>query len=816
MHARLPLPTQPARAAAGTETPRHRGFRPTPLAIALHLALLGGASGLVGWHADAHAQTAPAATSQAASRNYDIPAGPLNAALSRFAGEAGVLLAGNAGLVEGKRSSGLKGSYSVQDGFAALLAGTGLEAFRQGDGSYGLRAAPVVGRGGEVRLAPVLQAVEVIGRSATHSFAEFTFSATKTETHILDIPQSINAVTKDVIEEQNLVQLNDVAPFVAGVNEFSVYDDLTIRGFRNSDDRRINGLRAYNNFWSQPYIANVERVEVIKGPSAVLYGQASPGGVINIVTKKPLAESRHEVRADLGTFGSGDNQGLVAIDTTGPLNESGTFLYRFNASKWDNDSFRTAIFDKGYSVSPSLSWVPSQDTRVNLELSYTNRKTVLDRGQPNLAGAGALGVVPIDVSVTQPGDGLDFQDFIASVSLDQALSNRWRLAATLQYHTYSENLTEHRIARSLPSGSEYNVNYGDREREAKTLSGTIYATGQFDTGSVAHKLVVGVDAMDQEDEARHQSANNVFVFDVLNPVNIRRPVDSYTLTTPSWSPWGGDNKRTGIFIQDQLTLGDWDLLLGLRHSRFSTKPIGGEKNSDSKVVPRLGLVYRYAENVSFYGTYAEGFEPNFGYTAQEGGPFDPTSSRLYEIGAKYLVFDGDLLLTSALYRITNDDIVVWANDASNSDLYRQRGQEQSTGLELEAVGKVTERLSIIANYAYNVAKATKDEIRENEGKTKEGAPRHAATLWGKYELGGGFAVGAGVEYVGKRETFQEDFRLPAYTLFNAGLFYKSGGWNVSLLGKNLTDKKHWTGGYYPGRVFPGNPLQVTLSARYAF
>ncbi len=662
----------------------------------------------------------------------------------------------------------------------------------------------------------MLQAIEVTGREGRTDFAETTFSATKTETHVLDIPQSVGITTKEVIEEQNLVQLNDVAPYVAGVNEFSVYDDITIRGFRNQDDRRVNGLRVYNNFWSQPYIANVERVEVIKGPSAVLYGQASPGGVINIVTKKPLAESRHELRADLGTFGSGDNQGLVAFDTTGPVNESGSFLYRFNTSTWDNDSFRTAVFDKGYSVSPSLSWVPSEDTRVNLELSYTNRETVLDRGQPNLADSDSLGAVPIDVSVTQPGDGLDFRDYTAAVSLDQALSDNWRLAAAFQYHHYDEDLSEHRTGNSLPSGSEYNVKYGDRDTEAETLSGTVYATGRFNTGNVSHRLVVGADALSQEDESRHRSASDVFVFDVLNPRNIRRPVDSYTLTESSGSPWGADNWRTGIFLQDQITLGDWDLLAGLRYSSFSTEPVGGDRNSDSDLAPRLGVVYRHTESLSFYGTYAEGFEPNFGYTKQEGGPFDPTTSRLYEIGAKQLAFGGDLLFTAALYHIINDDIVTPADITGNIELMRQRGQEQASGLELEVVGNVSERLSVIANYAYNDAEITEDEVSENVGKTKEGAPRHAATLWGKYRLGGGFAVGAGAEYVGERKTFEDGFTLPDYTLFNAGAFYRAGDLDVSLLGKNLTDEEHWTGGYYPGRVYPGNPLKVTLSARYTF
>lgn len=661
-----------------------------------------------------------------------------------------------------------------------------------------------------------LQAIEVTGRQADTDFATSTFSATKTETHILDVPQSVGVVTKEVIEDQNIVLLNDVAPYVAGLNEFSVYDDLTIRGFRNSDDRRVNGLRVYNNFWSQPYVANVERVEVIKGPSAVLYGQASPGGVINIVTKKPLAKPYHEIRGDLSSFGSGDNQALVAVDTTGPMTEQGDLLYRFNASTWDQDSFREGIFDKGYSLSPSFSWVPNDDTRVNVEFNYIDRETVLDRGQPNLADSDALGIVPIDVSVTQPGDGLDYQDFTAAVSLDQALNDQWRLAAALQYHRYDEDLIEHRVGSSLPSStSEYNVNYVDRETEAETFSGTVYTTGRFDTGVLAHKLLIGADALTQDNESRQLGASNVFSFDVLNPVNRSRPVASYSLTEPSFSPYGAENQRTGVFIQDQLTLNQWDLLLGLRYSHFETRPVGGEKNSDSDLAPRLGLVYRQTEDLSFYGTYAEGFEPNFGFTAAEGGPFDPTTSRLFEVGSKYMAFDGDLLFTTAIYHIINDDIVVESFSQTNPDLMRQRGQEQATGFELEAVGRVTDKLTIIANYAYNDAEITEDEIEANEGKTKEGAPRHAATLWGKYRLGGGFAVGAGAEYVGDRKTFQEGFTVPSYTLYNAGVFYDAGEWEMSLVGKNLTDEDHWTGGYYPSRVFPGNPLQVTLSARYA-
>lgn len=739
-------------------------FKPSVLAAAIALTLVPALSATAQENGGQ-----PGSGSQAEQTySFDIESKPLPQAIADFSATTGIQVFYTEGSAFDHTAPALDGNHTAGDALRQLLAGSGLQMRFTGDNSITLEKITHGAKG-----PTMLQAIEVIGRGERTDFTETTFAATKTETHILDVPQTVNAVTKEVIEEQNLVQLNDVAPYVAGVNEFSVYDDITIRGFRNFDDRRINGLRSYNNFWSQPYIANVERVEVIKGPSAVLYGQASPGGVINIVTKKPLAERRHEIRGDVGTFGSGDNQGFLALDTTGPVNENGSLLYRFNASTWDQDSFRTEIFDKGYQLAPSFSWVPSDDTRVNLELNYTNRESVLDRGQPNLADA-------------------------------------------LQYQSYEEDLREHRVGSNLPSGSEYNVRYGERDTEAETLSGTVYTTGQFETGGIGHKPTIGADALTREDEVLDRQARDVFVFDVLNPENIRRPVDTYNLATPSWSPYDTEEERSGVFVQDQITLGDWDILGGLRYSRFSTVAWDGEKNSDNELTLRLGTVYRYTDSLSFYGTYAQGFEPNFGYTAQEGGPFDPTTSRLYEVGAKHLAYGGDLLLTAALYHIVNDDMVVYANDPNNPDLYRQRGQEQATGLELEAVGKLTANLSVIANYAYNDAEISEDEIAENEGKTKEGAPRHAATVWGKYQLGSGFSVGAGAEYVGERKTFEEGFDLPDYTLYNAGIFYETRGLDVSLIGKNLTDEEHWTGGYYPGRVYPGNPLQVTLSARYTF
>ncbi len=265
------------------------------------------------------------------------------------------------------------------------------------------------------------QTIEITGRAQRNPFAESTFSVTGVQQDILEVPQSVSAVTKEVIREQGLSRLNDITPYVAGVNEFSIYDDLTMRGFRSNDDRRVNGLRTYNSFWKQPQIAHLERVEIIKGPSSALFGDASPGGTVNLVTKKPLAQVRREAELRLGSFG----EKYGAVDLTGPLTADGTLLYRLNLSLEDSESFRNQAFNKGWLVAPSLTWIAGPDTRLNLELVHIKDRSVLDRGQPNLDGASRLGGFPIELMVTQPGDALNTSDTSLALNLEHRLGDDW-------------------------------------------------------------------------------------------------------------------------------------------------------------------------------------------------------------------------------------------------------------------------------------------------------------------------------------------------------------------------------------------------------
>jgi iron complex outermembrane receptor protein len=599
---------------------------------------------------------------------------------------------------------------------------------------------------------------------------------------------------------------------VAGVNEFSAYDDLTIRGFRNSDDRRVNGLRTYNSFWKQPFVAHLERVEIIKGPASAMFGDASPGGTINLVTKKPLQQTRREAEVRLGS----DQERFGTVDLTGPITQDGRLLYRLNAAVEDSESFRNQFFHKGWLLAPSLTWLATQDTRVNLDIVLVDDKSVLDRGQPNIDGAGRLGLVPIEVMVTQPGDRLDTEDQSIALNLEHRLGDSWTMSAALMRYRYREKLQEHGLNFYI-TPSVIDLYATDRDTRADTDNATVRAVGRFDLGRFSHELVIGADTARREDfQADGYTDNNtVGTFDLLNPVYQRRDFSSYTYIT---GDYGGELRTQGLFVHDTAAFGPWQVLLGVRHQRYETTPLGEAKQTSTITLPRLGVLHKFSEDRSVYATYVEGFQPpdTYANAPGRGGPFDPEDSRLLEVGYKHRAFDGRFLFTASAYEIVKNNVIVYVGFFDGNDQYRQRGQERARGVELEANGRLSPRLTVLANAAYNDARIVRDEDPALVGAVKEGAPRWAATLFARYDLGNGFGAGAGVTHVGDRETFERPLQLPAYTIGNLAVYWQRRDLSMQLKVDNVTDKVHWTGGYNYGRVFPGNPRRVRFSAAYRF
>jgi iron complex outermembrane receptor protein len=483
-----------------------------------------------------------------------------------------------------------------------------------------------------------LQTVEITGRKESGYKNTNSFIGSKTATPLREVPQAISYVTKELMQDQSSVRVGDVVKNFSGVNQFTFYDDLTIRGFRingGSSTQLLNGMRTFSGFWKQPMVNYLERVEVIKGPASALFGNASPGGTVNRVTKKPLEEARKSLSFTMGSFNTA--RGLA--DFTGPLNKEKTILYRLNLGYENAQSFRDLQFDKNLVVAPSISFLPTPKTRLNFDAVYNKSNSRLDRGQSTFAGNDreALYTTPISLSLSAVNDFLNEETYTVMTSLTHEFSSK--LAFNLSYLRtgYSQDLLEHRSSNTyaVDSMGRPISNLVARQvfiRQSKEFVDNVsaYLTYDLNTGKVAHKLLVGYDyAQDvlppgssqqtannyvgkngnsvAYDSTRSPANPNNYVYykytvrdsrgkplkSVVNPsadstINIPKPnVPSYDLTlrnnqledVSKYIFNTAVNSATlptyynlnGFYVQDQVKLGPVQLLLGLRYEIYTNK-----------------------------------------------------------------------------------------------------------------------------------------------------------------------------------------------------------------------------------------------------
>ncbi|MDX1636572.1 MAG: TonB-dependent receptor [Balneolaceae bacterium] len=346
-----------------------------------------------------------------------------------------------------------------------------------------------------------LEEVEITGRTIESYKNDYSFSATKTATLSKNIPQAISVVTKEVLEDQKIYRLNEAVKNVSGANQFSVYNDFTMRGFRSGGTRLLNGLKAGFGFWNQPLTPHIERIEVIKGPASALFANTNPGGTINMVTKKPLEISSQRISLSTGSF----NTYRATTDLTGPLNDDRSILYRLNVGYEDSDSFRNLQFNRSLLVAPSVSFIPNDQTRVNVDLVLSDNETRLDRGQPIFNQSRDLTSTPVDFSLSQPDDFLNITDFYVTVSLSHQFSDALSFNLSYLKFSYDENLAEHRTSNVfLPDDpTTLQLAYIRRKQVRNTDNLTTYFVGKRQTGPVQHKALIGFD-FNQVDDNRSQ------------------------------------------------------------------------------------------------------------------------------------------------------------------------------------------------------------------------------------------------------------------------------------------------------------------------
>lgn len=715
-----------------------------------------------------------------------------------------------------------------------------------------------------IALSPVenqLQAVEIIGRKEQTYKNTSSFAGTKTETPIKFVPQAISYVTKEVIDDQQAFKTSDVLKNVSGVNVFSFYNnDFTLRGFR-AGNALINGLRDATNSWSQSLLPNVERIEVIKGPASALFANTDPGGTVNTVTKKPLDVDRKSVSFATGSY----NTYRIMSDFTGPMNKEKTLLYRLNLAYQNAQSFRVLQGGEDMVIAPSISFIPTDRTQVNVDFVYSKTKSRLDRGQP-IFGATAgtdLHSTPISFAIGKENDYANELNLYTTASLQHKLSDRISFNASYMKFLYDEDLLEHRTSnryavdadgQQIPTLMEMSTIRRKRKNYNDNI--TLYFVSDFNTGPLSHRLLVGYDYIQNMspvggsnyNAGGYRNASNTGAinnYDSKNPGNYlilaNRPVPNvphFDLTNPDYSiseisgyfnvssPQAATKYYVnGVYLQDQITWGPVQALLSVRQE-FYTDIMNYEKdNSETveqqKIIPRFGLVYTPVEPISLYVTYAQGYQPQgagyIGDPERYGGPFDPLTSTMYEGGAKMEFLNKLLSINVAAYHIEQNNTLM---PTGVGDMLRQIGQQQSKGVELDVYGQLLPNLSITANLALNETKITESLDESEKGNILPNAPKHQGGIWAKYTFTipalNGIGIGAGANYVSTRTTFHPDLTLPSYVVADAALYYTIDKFKLSANLNNVFNKTHWVGGYDFNRLFPGTPRNFLVGVGYTF
>ncbi len=658
--------------------------------------------------------------------------------------------------------------------------------------------------------------IVVTGEQETRYSVPNATTGTRTDTPLRDIPQSIQVVPEQVLEDQQVIRVGDALQNISGVvnqgNYSNQSDLINIRGFITTSGQGNffrDGIRSYD--FGLVETANLERIEVLKGPASVLFGQAQPGGIVNFVTKKPLREPFYSLE---GTIGSYDTY-RGAFDISNPLTEDRRVLYRLNGFYENSGSFRDFVEGERFFISPVLTWEIGPNTSLQIDAELIDDSRTMDDGIP------VIGDRPADIPrgrfLSEPFSNFSYRDYKIGYVFDHRFSDDWsvRNAFRAQW-VYPE--------RYYPFSSSLNETTGELNRvdywaggEYKYYSTQTDFIGRFATGSIQHQLLFGFEYVKEYENPEFRCCEeNYPSINIFNPVYSR---ERY----PKEPNFFRDDETTtiGVYIQDQITLlPEVKLLVGGRFDNFdqnrSERNLGEPEQkfeqSDSKFSPRLGIVYQPSEAVSLYASYTSSFKPTTSnFQNFDGSTFDPETATQYEVGIKADFFDGRLSTTLAAFDLKKQNVVT--EDPDDPRFSIQTGEQTSRGIELDVVGEILPGWNIIASAAYIDAFISEDNTLE-VGNRLDNVAEFSSSLWTTYEIQSGnlqgLGFGLGLFYVGDRfGDLDNSYVLPNYLRTDAAIYYRRNNWRAALNIKNLFDVEYFTGSD-GGRVQvqPGAPLTV--------
>ncbi|MTH48273.1 TonB-dependent siderophore receptor [Intestinirhabdus alba] len=658
-------------------------------------------------------------------------------------------------------------------------------------------------------------------------------SGTKMATPLIKTPQSISVVTRDQMDSQDAASVPQALRYTAGVfaeyrGSSNRYDEVFVRGF-SYVPRFLDGLSFGEGAGSASGVIDpwlLERIEVVKGPASVLYGQANPGGLVSMTSKRPTAVPIHKIQL------RGGNHHLAqgAFDFGGALNNDGTLLYRLNGLIRTQHDRVSDYKEKRYAIAPAFTWLPNSDTRFTLLTSFQK--------DPE---AGYRNFLPAVGTVFSTERGSISRDFnVSDPSFHQSDREQYSIGYEFE-HIFNDTLTFRQNARYTNIDEQYKhftyqdsastwllnrrANKEDHKTTELVLDNQLKA--QFFTGALDHQLLAGLDYKWSKARSklwRHSSPD--YQLDWSAPVyGLTVDKSKLALSTSELQ----ELEQVGIYVQDQMEWNNWNLVLSGRHdwSEVRTRDYLSDtivQQNDNKFTGRAALLYAFDNGISPYVSYSTSFQPNLQTTRAPGtAPFAPTTGKQTEVGVKYQPEGGNTLLSLSLYDLRQQNVSTY-----NSSLgwFEPIGEIRNRGLEVEAHSALSESINLIASYSYVDSETVQTTVVGTQGKTPARIPAHTASVWGEYKIRSGPAeglgVGLGFRYLGTSYgNARNTYKVSAVDLYDTSLSYTLDRLSPSLKGatvqlnvNNIADTKYVASCASETACFYGVGRTITATINY--
>jgi catecholate siderophore receptor len=641
--------------------------------------------------------------------------------------------------------------------------------------------------------------------------ASNSVTATKTDTPLIDVPQTVNVITREQLNDQAHHSLADVLRYVPGTTVGQGEgnrDQITLRGQNTTADFFVDGVRDDVQYYRGLY--NLDRVEILKGPYALIFGRGGGGGIINRVQKTPLlTDTIIAGRASANSFGAYD----VSADINAPLSENAAF--RINGAYENLDGHRDYYEGDRYAINPYLAVKLGENWKAGLSYEYVNDDRVVDRGIPSQNGAPLAGYR--DQFFGVPGvNRTTLEAHIAKLRIDGQLSDNLKFTSTFVYGNYDKVYTNVFANGAVAANNSVALSGYSDPTTRENLMAQANLVWDIATGGVDHKILFGLEYGDQK--SANQRLNAVLSSGTLNILNPVFPAVTFPTISRSTK---SDVTFFSAYAQDQISLSDhFDIVAGLRFDSFEIKGTdiaGGNRafgRKDEKISPRLGLIFKPRENMSIYSSYSQSFQPRSGdqfltlSTVQEN--LAPEKFTNYELGAKWDL-SGGLSLSAAVFQLDRSNATT--PDPVNPLVSINTGGTRVKGVELSATGRITPAWQVSAGYAYQDA-----TLRGNDAVRLSQVPKHQASLWNRYDFNK--SVGAGIGIIHQSSQFasiSNTVRLPGFTRVDAALFYAlNNKVKVQLNIENLLDKTYFSDAHNNNNISTGAPINSRLSVQFAF